>query len=148
MTAAGSQRMRIALWRPVACFQSVFQKTPGRRSTHGTVLAFTKRLTGGVVTERVSLSAGWGDAGLAERATDRVAELLDGERALELPAVDEERGRGAHPRRAPLALVGHDVFLEPGRVQALGEPRHVEAKPPRVPHELVAGEGGLRHEEQ
>src|SRR3982074_2155797 len=111
--------MRMALCGPSS--QSVFQKTPGRRSTHGTVLAFTKRLTGAVVTERVSLSAGWGDAGLAERATDRVAELLDGERALDLPAVDDERGRGAHPRRAPLALVGHHVFLEPGPVQALGE---------------------------
>src|SRR4029077_10801963 len=103
----------MALCRPSASSQSVFQKTPGRRSTHGTVLAFTKRLTGGVVTERISLSAGWGDAGLAERATERVAELPDGGGALDLPAVEEERGRGPPPRRAPLALVGHHVVLEP-----------------------------------
>src|SRR5512142_1643113 len=103
--------MRIALCRPSGSSQSVFQKTPGRRSTHGTVLAFTKRLTGGVVTGagllgRMGRSAGRGDAGLAEGATDRFAELLDGQRALDLLAVDEERGRGAHARRAALALVG------------------------------------------
>src|SRR3984893_15601997 len=169
--------MRIPLWRPSASSQRVFQKTPGRRSTQGTALAFTKRLGGGVVTRAISLSAGRRGARVAQGPADRVAELLDGQRAFDLLSVQEEGRRGAHargagvrlgPRRPPsdprpvkderrraphprgtaLALVGGHRVPEPGRVEAVGEARDVEAEEARLAEQLWARKRGRRHEDQ
>src|SRR6476661_9877035 len=144
----------MALCRPSASSHSVFQNTPGRRSTHGTRLVCTKWLTGGgVVTGGSPLgrsrgSARGGEARLAEGVADRVAELLDGQRALDLAAVDEEGGRGADTRLAAFSLVGHDGLSRRGGVEALGEAGGVQAEPPPVGGELVSREGGLGQEEQ
>src|ERR1700730_541709 len=139
--------MRIPLWRPSASSQRVFQKTPGRRSTQGTALAFTKRLGGGVVTRAISFSAGRRGARVAQGPADRVAELLDGQRALDLLSVHEEGRRGTHARGAALALVGGHRVPEPGRVEAVGEARDVEAEAARVAQQLLAREGRLAQEE-
>src|SRR5258706_12123618 len=126
--------------------QSVFQKTPGRRSTQGTVLVVTKWLIGGVVTELSfrPISA----AGVAQGLPDGVAELLEGQGALDLPLVDEE-GRGrAHPRLAALALLGQDRVPVAPAVETFGERGGVEAEPSRVADQRIASEVGLTHEEQ
>src|SRR6266545_2068139 len=125
----------------------VFQKTPGRRSIQGTVLVFTKRLTGGVVTGAVSLRVE-SASGVAERLLDGVAELGEGQGALDLALVDEERRSGAHAGLTPLALIGEDRVPKPPAVEAFDERGGVEPKPPRVADQVVAGEVGLGHEEQ
>src|ERR1700752_4096648 len=121
--------MRMALCGPSS--QSVFQKTPGRRSTQGTVLVVTKRLTGGVVTGAVSFRAG-SAAGVAQGLLDRGAELVEGQSALDLALVDEERGGGAPAGLAPLALLGQDRVADPPGVETLGERGRVEPEPSRV----------------
>src|SRR5258705_2355557 len=137
--------MRMALCGPSS--QSVFQKTPGRGSTQGTVFVFTKRLTGGVVTGAVSFRA-VSASGVAEGLLDGVAELGEGQGALDLALVDEERGGGAHAGLAPLPLIGEDRVAEPPGVEAFGERGGVEPEPSRVADQVVAGEVGLGHEEQ
>src|SRR4029453_756382 len=137
--------MRIALCRPSASSQSVFQKTPGRRSTHGTVLTSTNTLTDGVITGGLS---GDTSAGLAQRLLDRFPERLDRQGAFDLAPVDEERGRGPHAGLAALALISQDRILEARGVEALRERLGVEPQPTRVAQQVLAREVGLGQEQQ
>src|SRR5689334_13217114 len=142
----------MALCRPSPSSHSVFQNTPGRRSTHGTLADCTNWLTGaGVVTGGAPLGrsrgSARGDARLAQGAADRVAELLDGQGALDLAAVDEEGGRGAHAGLATFSLVRRDGLPRGGGVEALREAGGVQAEPPGVGDELVARERGLGQEQ-
>src|SRR4030095_14191748 len=137
--------MRIALCRPSASSQSVFQKTPGLRSTHGAGLTSTNTLTDGVITGGLS---GDTSAGLAQRLLDRFPERLDRQGAFDLAPVDEERGRGPHAGLAALALISQDRILEARGVEALRERLGVEPQPTRVAQQVLAREVGLGKEQQ
>ncbi len=72
-------------------------------------------------------------AGLAhfagELPVDDLLELVDGLRAVQEDAVDEERRRAAHPGREPGLLVGIDRLLLVARVEALTELLRRPARP-------------------
>src|SRR5215813_4355404 len=124
--------MSTALCLPAASSHSVFQKMPGRRSTHGafSVSAETLKETVGMR----HLLGGLRRARLPERVADGVAKGLDGLRALEGPAV-HEKGRRAPQLEGPAFHdVGLDVLAELMRVEAGGEALAIEAQARRVAH--------------
>src|SRR5262249_59274080 len=135
--------MSTALCLPSASSHTVFQKMPGRRSTHGAFSVSAKKLTGAVGMRH--LLGGLGRARLPESVADGVAKGMDGLRALEGPAV-HEKGRRAPQLEGPAFHdVGLDVLAELMRVEAGGEAFAIEAQARRVADQIVARE--VRHRE-
>src|SRR5215467_14929249 len=133
--------MSTALCLPSASSHSVFQKMPGRRSTHGAFSVSAKKQAVGMK----HLLGGLRRARLPERVADGVAKGLDGLRAFEGPAV-HEKGRRAPQLEGPAFHdVGLDVLAELMRVEAGGEAFAIEAQARRVAHQIVARE--VRHRE-
>src|SRR5215470_18416147 len=135
--------MSTALCVPSASSHSVFQKMPGRRSTHGAFSVSAKKLTGVVAMRH--LLWGLGRARLPERVTDGVAKSLDGLRALEGPPVHEKGRRAPQLEGQAFLDVRFDVRAELMRVEAGGEALAIEAQARRVAHEIAARE--VRHRE-
>src|SRR5258705_5812210 len=106
MAAPGAYRIRMALCRPSGSSHTVFQNTPGRRSTHGTSAVVTKRLLTASLISLAPHGVGAIPAlapGGFQSLAHHLAERLHRMRAHQSPAVDEEGRRPGNPDRAALA---------------------------------------------
>src|SRR4026207_205618 len=173
MWAPAAYRMRMALCRPSGSSHTVFQNTPGRRSTHGTSAVVTRRLVAGSLLARrpppgpaAVVARSLGAASLISRSPDQVrvhpalapggfqsfahhlAEGLHRMRAHQPTAIDEEGRRSGPPERdAPVQVLLH-FRLEALAVQASRERLAAHAQLLRVLEQALPAQRRLPHEEE